>query len=97
MSKGILYVGAVAACLASTPAMAQISVDFYPPAAFVATSRPVYYQGRPTYWYGNRWYYRDGRNWHSYRDEPRALHNYRGQHEPYRQFYGRTHAGGFRR
>lgn len=23
----------------------------YPPATYVATTEPVYYQGRPTYWY----------------------------------------------
>lgn len=50
-----------------------------PPPGYVATVSPVYYEGRPAYWYGNRWYYRDGARWGAYRSEPGYLHNYRVQ------------------
>jgi hypothetical protein len=87
--KGFLFAGAIAAGLASTPARAQIEVSLFPPAAFIATSSPVYYEGHAAYWYGNRWQYREGGNWHSYREEPSYLRESRGRHEPVRQFYGR--------
>jgi hypothetical protein len=51
----------------------------YPPAAYVATASPVYYEGHPAYWYGNRWYYRNGGGWGYYRSEPRYLNEYRGR------------------
>jgi hypothetical protein len=50
-----------------------------PPPGFVATASPVYYEGHPAYWYGNRWYYRDGAGWGAYRSEPGYLRNYRVQ------------------
>jgi hypothetical protein len=87
--KGFLVASAVAAGLASTPARAQIEVSLFPPAAFIATSSPVYYEGHAAYWYGNRWQYREGGNWHSYREEPSYLRESRGRREPVRQFYGR--------
>jgi hypothetical protein len=52
----------------------------YPPADFVATAEPVYYDGHATYWYGNHWVYRDGNRWSSYRQEPRELAEHRAQH-----------------
>jgi hypothetical protein len=97
MLRGALCAGAVAACLASTPAAAQIRVEVFPPSWFIATARPVYYEGRPAYWYGNRWYYRDGRNWHSYREEPSYLREHRGRRHDQRQYYGRDHEGGMHR
>jgi hypothetical protein len=54
-------------------------VDEGPPPQYVASNAPVYYEGRPAYWYGNRWYYRDGGRWGYYRSEPRYLHEYRGR------------------
>lgn len=53
-------------------------VDEGPPSAYVSSAQPVYYDGRPAYWYGGRWYYRDGGGrWGYYRSEPRYLHDYR--------------------
>ncbi len=95
MMKKLFCAAAVAACLLSTPAQAQVEVVL-PPPDFIATSTPVYYEGHAAYWYGNRWYYRDGGNWRFYHDEPAYLHGYRGR-EPVRQFYGRGHWGGYRR
>ena len=99
MSKGLLCVGAIFSCLASTPAQAQIRIEIFPPAAYIATTAPVYHEGHASYWYRNRWYYRDGRAWRSYHDEPRHLRDYRERRhrEPVRHYYGRAHRGGYRR
>jgi hypothetical protein len=51
-------------------ARAQIVIAFAPPAAYIATSQPEYFAGRPVYWYHNAWYYRDHNRWHYYRHEP---------------------------
>ncbi|MBI5070147.1 MAG: hypothetical protein HZB56_18080 [Deltaproteobacteria bacterium] len=79
---------------AAPPAMAQVEVSITPPAWYVATNRPVYYEGRANYWYGNRWHYREGRNWRSYRDEPRSLRDRRWGRD-HQRYYGRAHRGGY--
>jgi hypothetical protein len=81
----------VASCLASTPARAGVEIQIFPPSWFIATARPVYYEGHASYWYGNRWHYRDGGRWRSYNDEPRYLREYRGRREPERHYYEREH------
>jgi hypothetical protein len=90
-------VGALAACLASAPAQAQVEIRISPPAWFIATNRPVYFEGRPSYWYGNQWHYREGRTWRTYRTEPKFLRDHRGPQRPDRRHYGRDHQGGFGR
>lgn len=60
-----------------------------PSPAFVATTEPTYYDGRPAYWYGNRWRYRQGGAWAHYRREPAPLHAARMQ-------MGGQRGGGFR-
>lgn len=101
LSKGALCVGAVVACLAGAPtrAEAQVRIVISPPAWFIATNRPVYYEGRPAYYYGNQWHYRQGRTWHTYRTEPRYLRDHRpGRHDRHdRRQYGRDHRGGYDR
>jgi hypothetical protein len=80
---------ALVSCLAAAPAHAGITIQIRPPAVFIATSRPVYYQGHATYWYGNRWRYRHGQRWQYYNAEPRYLRDYRNRHhEPERHYYG---------
>jgi hypothetical protein len=67
--------------------------DGYPPAGYIATATPVYYQGYPSYYYGGRWYWREGSAWRIYRDEPVYLRDYRTRVTvpiP-RQSYGRGH------
>jgi len=76
----------------STPAKAQIVIQF-PSPEIVATTPPVYYEGRAHYWYGGHWYYRDGRSWRYYNDEPVYLHDYRGQHG-YDHYYYEGHREG---
>lgn len=58
---------------------------YYPSDAIVATEEPVYYDGFPTYFYGGRWFYRDGNRWSYYRSEPSYLRQYRGAHPAVRR------------
>jgi hypothetical protein len=81
----------LASCLAAAPARAGIEIQIFPPAWFIATARPVYYEGHAAYWYGGRWHYRDGREWRTYREEPRYLREYRSHREPERHYYGREY------
>lgn len=87
MSKGVLLSGAITMGLFAAPAQAQIEVTIYPSAAFRATTRPVYYENRASYFYQGRWYYRDGGSWRVYRDEPRFLRESRVQRVPVRKHY----------
>ena len=96
--KSVLCLGLISSCLMATvPARAQDDLD-YPPEAYIATYEPVYYEGRPVYYYGGYWYYREGRAWRHYAAEPHYLHEYRGSHAYYggAHYYGRAHGGGYR-
>jgi hypothetical protein len=62
----------------------------YPPPEYIATAEPVYYEGRPAYWYNNRWYYRNGGAWGYYHGEPGYLRDWRGRPG----WGGRYHYGG---
>lgn len=98
MLKGALLAGAIAGCLAASPAQAQIQVRINtPPAWYIATTRPVYHDGHASYWYGNRWHYREGRSWRQYREEPRYLRDHRRSHRSDRYRYDRDRDGGYRR
>jgi hypothetical protein len=59
----------------------------YPPDAYIATTEPVYFEGHAAYWYGGRWYYRDGARWNHYDREPPALQQRRMQAPPVRRTY----------
>jgi hypothetical protein len=96
MLKGLLCTGAVLACLAAARAQITVSIGF-PTPEFVATTPPVVFEGHAAYWFGGRWYYRDGNAWRYYHDEPSFLRDRRMHHEPERHFYGREHGGGYRR
>jgi hypothetical protein len=60
-------------------AHAQVAVVIEPPAAWVATVQPEYFEGRPVYYYGDHWYYRDRGRWAFYHSEPRYLYERRGR------------------
>jgi hypothetical protein len=65
--------------------------DDYPPADFVATTEPVYFEGRPAYFYHDHWFYRDGSRWGAYAREPPGLAQHRSQFgAPARRNYGRA-------
>jgi hypothetical protein len=89
--KVFLFVGVLSTCLVSSDARAQIQVTISPPAWFISTAAPVYYDGHVLYWYGDRWYFRHGNSWRYYTEEPVHLREYRRQHRPVRYFYGRNH------
>ena len=82
LSKALLLVIPAAIALgAPGEARAQVvvSVNIAPPAAYIATVTPEYYEGRPVYWYNDNWYYRDRHNhWVYYRHEPAYLRERRG-------------------
>jgi hypothetical protein len=59
----------------------------YPPDAYVATTEPFYFDGRASYWYGNRWYYRQGGGWGHYDREPAGLRQQRMAGQPRRRMY----------
>lgn len=79
-------------CLIGEPGPAYYSDD-YPPDAYIATTDPYYFDGHATYWYGGRWYYRDGRSWRHYDHEPPALYQRRVQGPPVRRHYEARPAG----
>ena len=72
-------------------ANAQIEVQVYPPAAYIATAQPEYFEGRPAYFYNNYWYYRDHGRWSYYRSEPGYLRDRRAHwgHDRYVGYRGR--------
>jgi hypothetical protein len=65
--------------------------DDYPPDAYIATVDPYYFDGHASYWYGNRWYYRDGGHWAHYDHEPSVLYQRRIQAPPARRSYESYH------
>ncbi len=71
----------LALVFAASSAQAQISIQVgvAPPSAYIATTQPEYYEGRPVYWYNNNWYYRDHGRWSYYRSEPGYLHERRAR------------------
>ena len=86
--RGALCACALGTGLAAGDARAQVEIVVGPPADILATTAPVYFEGRPAYWWGGRWYYRDGPGWRFYGAEPGYLHEWRGRHEVYRHHYG---------
>lgn len=76
-------------------ASAQVVVDV-PLPAFMATVQPVYYENHASYWWHNRWVWRDGGGWHDYGYEPPFLAQRRLHDPPGRWFYAHhdVHGGG---
>ncbi len=68
---------AVAGCYASAepPAVGYAEVTSAP--VDIETYPSVVYEGQPVYFYGDRWWHRDGGSWTYYRDEPAELHRQR--------------------
>lgn len=95
MTRIISNILKIAVCLAlvsgglySVPAAAQVIVmDEGPPPDFIATTQPVYFEGRAAYWWNNRWWFRDGPRWGWYHEEPAFLRDHRDHHEPVRAYY----------
>ena len=88
---GIATIAALTSCYGTVGVAGEYYDDGYPPDSYIATATPVYYEGYPSYWYGGRWYRREGTRWHSYRNEPVYLRDYRAHAAVpvVRQSYGR--------
>ena len=79
-------VGASAGCeLEEGPAYPVVVNDRCVSDEYIATTEPVYYEGRASYWCGGVWYYRDGGRWGHYDREPPGLRGRRM--EPVRRNY----------
>jgi hypothetical protein len=68
---GVMVWGTTAA--AGCAAEIDAEPAYYPPSGYIATASPVYYEGRPAYYYNDRWYFRHGAGWGYYRSEPAYL------------------------
>jgi hypothetical protein len=84
-----LIVPGVLALATPRAARAQVEVVIEPPAAYIATVEPEYFEGRPVYFYNNYWYYRERGHWRYYRAEPRYLRERRAHWEERRYERGR--------
>ena len=63
-----------------------------PPPEYVATTEPVYYEGRAAYWYNNHWYWHDEHGaWNHYDAEPRFLADHRARFQPVRRSWEHPH------
>jgi hypothetical protein len=88
----VLAVASPRAAEAQVVVAADVVVE--PPAAFVATAAPEYFEGRPCYWYNNHWYYRHGGGWGFYRGEPAFLAGRRAMWARPGYYRGRGYVGG---
>ncbi len=78
LSLGLGVAVSAAGCVAGVESDAAYGVaadDEVPPT--VVASPAVVYEGHPTYFYRDRWYFRSGSHWHYYRHEPGELHRRR--------------------
>jgi hypothetical protein len=92
LSQGFAIAPAVGALalvsLTGAPAGAQWAP---PPAEYVATAEPVYYEGHAAYWYGGHWFWRDEHGgWGHYDREPPFLADRRAHFAP-RRSWERSH------
>ena len=85
---GLVLGASVAATTFFTPrtASAQEYWVGYVPSEHIATVEPVYWNGRPHYYYNGYWMYREGARWRYYRSEPAYFQQWR-----YRYPNGRWH------
>jgi hypothetical protein len=76
---GILAVAAVAlpGCYATEDPAPVGYVETTAAPVDIETYPSVVYEGQPVYFYGDRWWHRDGRGWTYYRDEPGELRRQR--------------------
>jgi hypothetical protein len=84
---GAILVAATGCGVGVGPAYPADYYDDYPSDAYIATATPFYFEGRPAYWYGNHWYYRDGGRWNHYDREPAVLQQRRTLAAPVRRNY----------
>jgi hypothetical protein len=88
-----LIAGAISMAAPSTAdaqVVVGVGVNYYPPAAYIATAQPEYFENRPVYYYNNSWYYRDHGRWSYYRSEPDYLRGRRANWGEHRYGGGRV-------
>lgn len=88
--SAVLSAGAAAAITfaPSTASAQEYYVSVVPP-SYIASTEPVYWNGRPHYYYNGYWMYREGARWRYYRTEPRYFVDYRGRYPQGRWHYWR--------
>jgi hypothetical protein len=70
-------------------------MDVENPSPDIDTAPQVIYDGRPTYLYRDRWYYRDdGGRWQYHRTEPNELQEHRRNFNANRQNWQEQHPRG---
>jgi hypothetical protein len=96
-SKPFVIVAALGALAAISTIGASAAAQWVPPPAeYIASTEPVYYEGHASYWYGNHWYWHDEHGaWNHYDHEPAALAERRGRAAPARRSWVQ-HGGGRR-
>ena len=86
----VLAAGVTAAiCLTPSTASAQEVWVGGVPSVYIASREPVYWNGRPHYWYNGYWMYREGAAWRYYRNEPGYFRDWRGRYPNGRWGYWR--------
>jgi hypothetical protein len=73
-----IAVGALTGCYATVDPQPVGYAETTSAPVDIETYPSVTYLGQPTYFYGDRWWYRDGARWSYYRSEPEELHRQRG-------------------
>jgi len=89
LSKGFVIVSALGA-LAAVGLVGKTAEAQWvpPPAEYIATTEPVYYEGHAAYYYNSHWYWRDTHGaWNHYDAEPAFLADRRAHFPPVRRGY----------
>jgi hypothetical protein len=87
LSRALLLSIPLGALAVSAPGEASAQEYVAPPAEYIATVQPEYYEGRAVYFYGGNWYYRDGGRWSYYHGEPAYLHERRAHWDEHRRYH----------
>ena len=87
LSRGFVIVSAFGALAAVGLVGRSAEAQWVPPPAeYIATTEPVYYEGHAAYWYNNHWFWRDDHGaWNHYGQEPRELADHRAHFPPARR------------
>jgi hypothetical protein len=92
--KGALVGVMVWGMTAASGCAAEVVAEpvYFPPPAFLVSATPVYFEGHPTFFYNERWYFRTPAGWAFYRSEPAYLYKYRASHAKPANLYVRGQA-----
>jgi hypothetical protein len=85
LSRALLFSIPLSAALAMG-APGEALAQGYPPPEYIATQQPEYFEGRPVYYYGGTWYYRDRGAWSYYHGEPAYLRDRRSHWDEHRRY-----------